>query len=70
LKKVGPKETSEDSESKMELLRELDSIDLSGEESRESANRAKGKRVMAWGKMRKTGKRTRVEMRASPKRLS
>jgi hypothetical protein len=51
LEEVVPVETRKDSESEMELLRELDSIDLSWEESREAASRAKGKRVMAWGKM-------------------
>jgi hypothetical protein len=63
LGEVVPMDTSEDTESKIELLREMESITLSWEESREST-RVRGKRVIAWG--RRTAKRTRVEMRGEP----
>jgi hypothetical protein len=58
---------SEDTKSVAELLRELDDVNLSWEEFHKSA-RAKGKRVLAWGRMQSTTKRTRVEIRASPER--
>jgi hypothetical protein len=62
---IVPMMTSEDSEREMELLRELDSVDLPREESRKAARREKGKRVMTWGKVQRTAKRTRCELRAS-----
>jgi hypothetical protein len=65
-----PMDTSEDSESEMELLRELDSVNLSWEESRETARAVTGKRVINWGNMRRIAKRTICEMRASPDRPS
>jgi hypothetical protein len=62
-------DTSGDTKSEVETLREMESITLSREESRES-NKVKGKRVVAWGKMRRTAKRTRVEMMVSPERTN
>jgi hypothetical protein len=53
---------SEDIESEANLLSELDDLHLSWEESREST-RTKGKKVIAWGRIRKTAKHTRVKMR-------
>jgi hypothetical protein len=44
---------SEDTESEIELLKELYGVNLSWEESQE-LTRAKGKRVLAWGKVRRT----------------
>jgi hypothetical protein len=66
---IVPMETSEDTESEAKLLREIESIKLSWEESRELA-KMKGKRIVACGKVRRTTKRTQVEMRASPERPS
>jgi hypothetical protein len=40
----------------------------SREESHEAARTVRGKRVMAWGRMRRTAKRTKCEIRVSPKR--
>jgi hypothetical protein len=60
---------SEDTESKKELLRELDNTGLSWEESRETT-RTRSKRVLAWGKVQRTAKRTQIEMRASHERSS
>jgi hypothetical protein len=60
---------SEDTKSEAKLLSELDDLHLSWDESREST-RTMGKKVMAWGRMHKIAKRTRVKMSPSPERPS
>jgi hypothetical protein len=56
LGEVVPIDTREDSEDELELLRELDGLDLSWEESRESA-RVRSKKVVAWGKVQRIAKK-------------
>jgi hypothetical protein len=67
---IVPMITNKDSKSEVELLREIGSVNLSWEESREAAKTMSGKVIMAWGKVCRIARRTKSEMRVSPERPS